>query len=44
MPILLGGGASFVDTLAGAAIVLDDPRVIKGCGVTHLVYLLRGRA
>lgn len=44
VPVLLGGGTPFVGSVAGAPIVLADPRVIEGRGVTHLIYRLRDRA
>jgi dihydrofolate reductase len=44
VPVLLGGGTPFVDSVTGAPITRDDPRVIEGRGVTHLIYRLRDRA
>lgn len=44
VPVLLGGGTPFITSVAGAPIVLDDPRVIQGRGVTHLIYQLRDHA
>jgi hypothetical protein len=35
---LLGDGVRLFDRLAGTPLVLGDPRVIDGMGVTHLRY------
>ena len=36
--VLLGDGVRLFDRLAGTPVVLGDPRVIDGVGVTHLRY------
>lgn len=41
VPVLLGAGVRFVDALATAPIVLENPRVIEGDRVTHLIYRVR---
>ncbi|GLY89787.1 dihydrofolate reductase family protein [Actinoallomurus iriomotensis] len=41
VPVLLGGGIRFFDTIADAPVVLGAPRVIEGNGVTHLRYPVR---
>jgi dihydrofolate reductase len=38
VPVLLGGGISFFDTLPSAPVLLGTPRVIETKGVTHLRY------
>jgi dihydrofolate reductase len=39
--VLLGSGVRLFDRLAGAPVVLGDPKVIPGVGVTHLRYPVR---
>lgn len=39
--VLLGSGLRLFDHLAGTPIVLGNPRVIAGVGVTHLRYPVR---
>jgi dihydrofolate reductase len=38
IPILLGKGIPYFANLERAPILLDGPRVIKGSGVTHLIF------
>jgi dihydrofolate reductase len=40
-PLLLGSGVRLFDRLAGTPIVLGNPTVIAGVGVTHLRYPVR---
>jgi dihydrofolate reductase len=39
--VLLGGGVRLFDRLANTPIVLGDPAVVDGIGVTHLRYPVR---
>ena len=39
--VLLGSGVRLFDRLAGAPVVLGNPAVIAGVGVTHLRYPVR---
>jgi hypothetical protein len=39
--VLLGSGVRLFDHLAGTPIVLGDPSVVAGDGVTHLRYPVR---
>jgi dihydrofolate reductase len=39
--VLLGSGVRLFDNLADAPIVLDNPSIIAGVGVTHLRYPIR---
>jgi dihydrofolate reductase len=39
--VLLGSGIRLFDNLAGTPVVLGDPTVIAGVGVTHLRYPVR---
>jgi dihydrofolate reductase len=39
--VLLGSGVSLFDHLANAPVVLGDPTVVAGVGVTHLRYPVR---
>ena len=39
--VLLGGGVRLFDHLASAPLVLGNPRVVAGVGVTHLRYPVR---
>lgn len=39
--VLLGSGVRFFDRLAGTPIILGNPTVIPGMGVTHLRYPVR---
>ena len=41
VPVMLGGGTSFFSDLLGAPILLEDPIVKEGKGVTHLRYRVR---
>jgi hypothetical protein len=36
--VLLGAGVRLFDRLANAPVVLGDPTVVAGVGVTHLRY------
>lgn len=38
--VLLGHGIRYFDNLTGTPIRLDDPHVVEGEGVTHLIYRL----
>src|SRR6188472_2304766 len=40
-PVLLGSGIRLFDHLVGTPIVLGNPKVIPGIGVTHLRYPVR---
>src|SRR6266511_2942436 len=37
VPVLLGEGIRYFDNLSNAPFALEDPRVIQGTGVTHLI-------
>jgi dihydrofolate reductase len=39
--VLLGSGVRLFDRLADTPVVLGNPAVIHGVGVTHLRYLVR---
>lgn len=39
--VLLGSGVRLFEHLAGTPVILGDPRVIRGDGVTHLRYPVR---
>jgi dihydrofolate reductase len=39
--VLLGSGVRLFDHLAATPLVLDNPTVIRGVGVTHLRYPVR---
>ena len=39
--VLLGSGVRLFDRLAGTPLVLGNPTVIRGVGVTHLRYAVR---
>lgn len=41
IPVLLGRGVPWFETLRTAPIVLADPTVVCGEGVTHLIYEIR---
>src|SRR3954470_7068294 len=41
--VLLGSGVRLFDRLAGTPLVLGDPSVVAGVGVTHLRYPVRPR-
>jgi len=41
VPLLLGSGVRLFDRLAGTPVVLGDPTVVSGVGVTHLRYPVR---
>ena len=41
VPVMLGGGTSFFSDLLGGPILLEDPIVKEGKGVTHLRYRVR---
>src|SRR3954464_7433520 len=41
--VLLGSGVRLFDSLASTPVMLGDPRVIRGVGVTHLRYPVRKR-
>lgn len=38
VPVLFGSGVRLVDGLAKPPVLLEDPRVIEGDRVTHLIY------
>ena len=38
VPVLLGEGIRFFDGVRGAPVMLEDPEVIEGKRVTHLIY------
>jgi dihydrofolate reductase len=42
--VLLGEGVRLFDQLANTPVVLGDPKVVKGVGVTHLRYPVRTSA
>lgn len=44
VPVLLGGGTPFFDAVTDVPLPLDDPQIIQGRGVTHLIYRLSDRA
>ena len=39
--VILGSGVRLFDRLAGMPVVLGNPTVIRGVGVTHLRYPVR---
>ncbi len=39
--VILGSGVRLLDRLAGTPVVLGNPTVIAGVGVTHLRYPVR---
>jgi dihydrofolate reductase len=41
VPVLLGDGIRYFDKLTNTPVRLQDPRVIEGAGVTHLIYELQ---
>jgi len=41
--VLLGSGIRLFDNLVGAPVVLGNPRVIQGVGVTHVRHAVRGK-
>jgi hypothetical protein len=41
VPVLPGRGIRFFDEVAGAPVMLEDPRVVEGTAVTHLRYRVR---
>ena len=41
--VLLGAGVRLFDHLANTPVVLGNPTVVTGVGVTHLRYLVHGR-
>jgi dihydrofolate reductase len=41
--VLLGGGVRLFDHLTGTPVVLGNPTVVAGVGVTHLRYPVRAR-
>jgi dihydrofolate reductase len=41
VPVLLGEGIRFFDHLKNTPVMLDDPTVISGSRVTHLMYRVR---
>jgi dihydrofolate reductase len=38
VPVLLGSGVRFFGDYAGGVTLLDNPEVIQGDRVTHLIY------
>ena len=41
VPVLLGEGIRFFDNLTDPPVMLENPTVIEGDRVTHLVYRVR---
>ena len=41
MPVWLGDGIPFFGDVAKPPVLFDDPRVIEGNAVTHLIYRIR---
>jgi dihydrofolate reductase len=41
VPVLLGEGIRFFDNVAGTPLMLENPTVIEGDRVTHLIYRVR---
>jgi dihydrofolate reductase len=41
VPVLLGGGVSFFESVKSAPVLLDGPTVTEGTRVTHLRYAVR---
>ncbi|MBO0823189.1 MAG: dihydrofolate reductase family protein [Actinobacteria bacterium] len=41
VPVLFGSGVRFFGDYGGACTLLDDPQVVQGRRVTHLIYDLR---
>ena len=44
VPVLLGEGIRFFDNVQRPPVMLDDPTVIEGDRVTHLIYRVRSGA
>ncbi|HEX3219561.1 MAG TPA: deaminase [Candidatus Limnocylindria bacterium] len=42
VPVVLGGGTPYFETLSGEPVELDGPDIIPGARVTHLRYVVRG--
>ena len=42
VPVILGGGTPYFETLGIGPIELDGPDIIEGTRVTHLRYVVRG--
>jgi dihydrofolate reductase len=42
VPVVLGGGTPYFDTLGSGPVELDGPEIIEGTRVTHLRYVVRG--
>jgi dihydrofolate reductase len=43
VPVLLGRGIPFFESLSTAPVELEGPEVVEGTGVTHLRYRVKGR-
>ncbi len=41
VPVLLGDGIRFFGDVNEPPVMLDDPRVIEGNSVTHLIYRIK---
>ena len=41
VPVILGSGTPYVDTVQAAPILLDGPTITQGSRVTHLQYVVR---
>jgi hypothetical protein len=41
VPVWLGDGIRFFGDVAKPPVLFEDPRVIEGKAVTHLIYKLR---
>ena len=41
VPVVLGGGKGYFGEYAGSPLLLENPQVVEGDGVTHLHYRLR---
>ena len=42
VPVLLGGGTPYFESLSSGPVELDGPDIIPGTRVTHLRYVVRG--
>jgi hypothetical protein len=38
VPVLLGEGIPYFGSLARSPVMLEDPEIIEGSRVTHLIY------
>jgi dihydrofolate reductase len=41
VPVVLGAGKGYFGDYAGSPLLLENPQVVEGDGVTHLHYRLR---